>query len=165
MVNRVLRDYPWKGGMHNRQPANWQNLWYSLCDYNVWPIYIIGITFGLPIARVGRYLTLSLSDFHHSKSTIMGLPSWRRRRYQYVLLFTYLSQQCQNQRAQGFLAQVWIFPTLIALEYFGVHTNRWSKYATTIVLLSHPSTNAVHVLWTSQKLQCRENTYGGLCNV
>ncbi|KAK9387406.1 hypothetical protein V1515DRAFT_580138 [Lipomyces mesembrius] len=67
-----------------------------------------------------------------------------------MLLFTYLSQRYNQRAIMGFLAQVWILPTLIALESFGVHTNRWSKYATTIVLLSHPSTHVVQVGWTSQ---------------
>ncbi|KAK9489089.1 major facilitator superfamily domain-containing protein [Lipomyces doorenjongii] len=151
MVNRVLRDDPSKGDMHNRQPVNWQNLWYSLSDYDVWPIYIIGITFGLSAAPVGRYLTLTLRSlgFSSFQSTIMGLPSSVAGVIN-MLLFTYLSQRYNQRAIMGFLAQVWIFPTLIALESFGVHTNRWSKYATTIVLLSHPSTHAVHVAWTSQ---------------
>ena len=48
MVNRVLQDDPGKGTMHNRQGLSFGMLWECLCDYHMWPIYILGLTWSLP---------------------------------------------------------------------------------------------------------------------
>lgn len=42
MVNRVLRDDPSKGDMHNRQGLSFKMFWETLSDYHMWPVYIIG---------------------------------------------------------------------------------------------------------------------------
>jgi MFS family permease len=48
MVNRVLRDDPSKGDMHNRQAVTPKLLWYALKDWEMWPVYLIGLTFLIP---------------------------------------------------------------------------------------------------------------------
>lgn len=44
MVNRVLRDDPSKGDMHNRQALTPSMFWKCLKDYHMWPIYLLGLT-------------------------------------------------------------------------------------------------------------------------
>jgi hypothetical protein len=38
VVNRVLRDDPSKGDMHNRQPVTPRRLWIALKDYDMYPV-------------------------------------------------------------------------------------------------------------------------------
>lgn len=39
LVNRILRDSPDKGDMHNRQAVNPSRLWKCITDYDLWPLY------------------------------------------------------------------------------------------------------------------------------
>ncbi|KAK9370528.1 major facilitator superfamily domain-containing protein [Lipomyces kononenkoae] len=151
MVNRVLRDDPSKGDMHNRQPIDWHKLWLSLSDYDLWPIYIIGLTFGMSSAPVSTYLSLTLRSIGFStfQTTLMGLPN-QVGGLLTMLAVSYSSQRFNERSIHGLLSQLWVLPNLIALRSFGLHSNKWSKYAVTTVLLSHPSTHAVQVAWTSR---------------
>jgi MFS family permease len=48
LVNRLLRDDPSKGDMHNRQAVGPIRLWKSLKDYDLWPVYLLGLTTYIP---------------------------------------------------------------------------------------------------------------------
>lgn len=48
LVNRILRDDPSKGDMNNRQAISLQALWQVICDWEQWPLYLIGLTAYIP---------------------------------------------------------------------------------------------------------------------
>jgi hypothetical protein len=60
MVNRILRDDPSKGDMHNRQGLSPSMLWECLKDYHMWPIYLLGLTWSIPSTPMTAYLTLQI---------------------------------------------------------------------------------------------------------
>lgn len=65
MVNRILRDDPSKGDMHNRQALSFPMLWECARDYHMWPIYLLGLSWLIPtvpissVCLVFRSVTLS----------------------------------------------------------------------------------------------------------
>ena len=76
-VNRVLRDDPSKGDMHNREAITPKMLWRSLCDYDLWPIYALGITFGVAFTTQEQYYTLTLRglNFNTLQSNLLTIPA------------------------------------------------------------------------------------------
>ncbi|KAK7208259.1 major facilitator superfamily domain-containing protein [Myxozyma melibiosi] len=151
IVNRVLRDDPSKGDMHNRQALDWSMLKKSLLDYDLWPIYIIGLVFDMTTSTVDTYLTLTLRSigFDTFQTNLMVLPK------QFLHLFTllgvtYLSQVTDQRSLMGLGAQIWALIFLIPLRTFTSSTGRWTKYVITTLLLSSPYTHAIQVGWTSR---------------
>jgi MFS family permease len=51
IVTRALRDDPSKGSMHNRQPITPKLLWKSMKDWHMWPLYLLGLVFQLPMSK------------------------------------------------------------------------------------------------------------------
>ncbi len=62
VVNRVLRDDPTKGDMHNRMAITPKRLWKACCDYDLWPIYLLGLIVFIPMNPPSQYLTLMLRN-------------------------------------------------------------------------------------------------------
>ncbi|WWC87321.1 uncharacterized protein L201_002210 [Kwoniella dendrophila CBS 6074] len=62
IVNKVLRDDPTKSSMHNREGLSFIDLWRSLTDFDMWPLYLIGITAFITPSTVQAYFTLTLKQ-------------------------------------------------------------------------------------------------------
>lgn len=77
MVNRIIRDDPSKSSMHNRERITLPLLWKSVCDYHLWPFYIMAFTNFLPILPLKQYLTLSLRGigFDTVHTNLLVIPS------------------------------------------------------------------------------------------
>jgi len=43
MVNRILRDDPYKSSMHNREGLSPGQIWEAIKDWGSYPLYIIGL--------------------------------------------------------------------------------------------------------------------------
>jgi hypothetical protein len=80
VVNRVLRDDPSKGDMHNRQAITPARLWEAMKDYDLWPIYILGLMVYIPQTPVTAYITLVLksSGFSTFTTNLLTIPAVRR---------------------------------------------------------------------------------------
>jgi hypothetical protein len=48
--------------MHNRQGLSFLLLWEALMDYDLWPIYLLGVTWMIPPSPATNYLTLILKS-------------------------------------------------------------------------------------------------------
>ena len=77
MVNRILRDDPSKGDMHNRQAIDFKLLWKSLKDFDLWPLYLIGLSSLIPAGPPDTYLTLILRGlgFDTFDSNLLSIPT------------------------------------------------------------------------------------------
>ncbi|KUL89722.1 hypothetical protein ZTR_00602 [Talaromyces verruculosus] len=151
IVNRVLRDDPSKGDMHNRQALSLKMLWQSLKDYDLWPIYIIGILFEIPTAPPKSYLTLSLRNlkFTTFQTTLLSIPVTVFAALN-LLVVTWLTERYHQISIIGLLTQIWCLPLLIILFKCAGKLSNWGLYAVTFVLLGWPSPHAAQVGWCSR---------------
>lgn len=151
IVNRVLRDDPSKGDMHNRQALSLKMLWQSLKDYDLWPIYVIGILFEIPTAPPKSYLTLSLRNlkFTTFQTTLLSIPVTVFASIN-LLIVTWLTERYHQISIIGLLTQIWCLPLLIILFKLAGKLSNWGLYAVTFVLLGWPSPHAAQVGWCSR---------------
>jgi hypothetical protein len=77
LVTRVVRDDPSKGDMHNRQAITFRKFWRTLTDYDMWPLYVIGLTWLIPFTPPTAYLTLTLRSlgFGTFQTNLLTIPS------------------------------------------------------------------------------------------
>lgn len=152
VVNRVLRDDPSKGDMHNRQPITPRLLWYSLKDYDLWPLYMIGLIAYIPPAPTSLYITLMLKNLGFStfNTNLLTIP-YNIVHIILLLAVTKLSVRL-NERSLVSLAQpIYILPLLAVLRWWpGSQIDAWGTYATVTLLLGYPYVHAILVGWCSQ---------------
>jgi hypothetical protein len=76
-MTRVVRDDPSKGDMHNRQAIAFRKRWRCLTDYDMWPLYLIGLTWDIPFTPPTAYLTLILRSlgFNTLETNLLTVPS------------------------------------------------------------------------------------------
>ncbi|OXG09714.1 hypothetical protein C367_07061, partial [Cryptococcus neoformans Ze90-1] len=151
IVNSVIRDDPGKGGMHNRQPLTIRMIYNCLKDYDMYPLYALGLLFGIPKYPVGNYLTLSFRELGFStvKTNLLSIP------YSVAGMFTQftitaISELINNRSFVASMEDVWLLPCFIALVCLKDPVNPWSYFALETVLLSYPYTHAIQVAWTSR---------------
>ncbi|KAF2768124.1 putative MFS transporter [Teratosphaeria nubilosa] len=151
-VNRVLRDDPSKGDMHNRMAITPNKLWRACCDYDLWPLYLIGLTLHLPREPPNRYLTLTLRGLGFStlNTNLLSIPC------EVISCFTLyaISQLSLHVKESALVCSIqdwWLLPCLIALRTWPqLHKDKWGTYALTTVLLSNPAAHAIIVSWVSR---------------
>ncbi|KAJ5165764.1 Major facilitator superfamily domain general substrate transporter [Penicillium capsulatum] len=152
MVNRVIRDDPSKGTMHNREAITPKLLWKSLCDYDLWPLYILGLTFETPMTTPKQYLTLTLRGMEFSTfvSNLLTIPS-KIITIVTMIALTYLSEVTGQLTWIALLGQIWVLPFVVYLYVVDTETaSKWAVYAVITLLLGFPNAHAIQVNWNSR---------------
>lgn len=132
--------------MHNREPITPKLLFKSLSDYDLWPIYIIGLTFQTPVTTPKQYLTLTLKGlgFGTFVTNLLVIPSEVLSIF-FLLLLTYVSEISSQLTLVSMIGQIWILPFLIYLYVVDINTvNKWAVWGVMTVLLAYPNGNLTY---------------------
>ncbi|KAK5028753.1 hypothetical protein LTS07_006132 [Exophiala sideris] len=153
MVTRVLRDDPNKATMHNRQGLSFKLLWEALTDYDMWPIYILGLSWTIPTTPPQAYITLTCKalGFSTFETNLLTIPAYVLFILQ-LLFWTWASEKMNQRLLVGLLAQIWALPLLIALVALPPHFNNsnWAKWTLSTLLVGYPYAHAIIVAMTSR---------------
>ncbi|MCJ1270997.1 hypothetical protein MMC22_010896 [Lobaria immixta] len=151
MVNRIIRDDPSKGDMHNREALSLRSLWLSLTDYDMWPIYLLGLSWLIPSYPMTQYLTLHLRSLEYTtfETNLLTIPAYVLFIIQ-ILWWTWVSGKTDQRFLVGVVSQVWALPILIVLENLSESTAPWIKWGLSTLMVGHPYIHAILVAITSR---------------
>ncbi|KAF3346474.1 hypothetical protein VD0002_g606 [Verticillium dahliae] len=151
MVNRILRDDPSKGGMHNRQGLTLPLLWASLTDVDLWPIYLMGFTVLMPLRPVMAYFTLTLRNlgFTTLQTNLLTVPAFAIFIFQ-LIFWSRVSERINNRFLIVSFCSVWLFPMFMALAFLPADVSAWSKYAVLALIIGYPYVHSILVGLTSR---------------
>lgn len=143
--------------MHNRQGLSLREIWTSVKDYDMWPLYALGLLFGLPKYPVNQYLTLSLRSlgFNVITTNLLTIPASVGSMITNFGI-TALSELINNRSFVAMAEDAWLLPCFIALVVVNTLTP-WGYFAIATVLLSFPYTHAIQVAWTSRNAGTVQN--------
>ncbi|KAI1847153.1 hypothetical protein JX265_011829 [Neoarthrinium moseri] len=163
MVNRVIRDDPGKGTMHNRQPVGLKLIWMSLKDVDLWPLYLIGLTFNIPTLTPTQYLTPSLRalGFGTFETNLLTIP-YLVLKIVLMLGLATLAEVTGQLAACASILQFWSLPFLIYLRVVDTtKVSKWLTWGMTSLLLAAPLGHPVQVGWVSRNANAvRTRTVG-----
>lgn len=151
IVNRVIRDDPSKGTMHNRQALTPKRFWESLKDYHMWPIYLLGLIWMIPTTPSANYLTLQLRSqgFTTFQTNLLVIPS-AIISITTMITITWIAERTNQRLLCGASVEVWNLMLLIALVVLPEKTMPWQRWAILTLLVGGPSIHPVVVALTSR---------------
>ncbi|RDI80590.1 Lysophospholipase [Venturia inaequalis] len=152
VVNRVLRDDPSKGDMHNRQAITPRRLWNAVKDYDLWPIYALGLICFIPQAPPQAYLTQILRSIGFStfNTNLLTIPS-NVFHIITLLSITWVSEKLNQRALVGIFQPIWTLPCILALAFWpGLIKEKWATFVLVTTLLSYPYCHAINVGWASK---------------
>jgi hypothetical protein len=133
IANRVLRDDPSKGDMHNRQGLSLSAFKACATDYHMYPIYLIGLSWLIPTVPMQGYITLNMTavGFGTFETNLLTVPAFVL--FIIGLLFwTWLSEKLNERFLLACMSQIWVLPGLIALVVID-NRSPWANYALSVV--------------------------------
>jgi Major Facilitator Superfamily len=153
LVTRILLDDPGKSTMHNRQGLSFRALWNSLTDYDMWPLYLLGLTWQVPMTPETTYITLTCKalGFNTFQTNLLTIPAYALFILQ-LLFWTWVSEKLNQRLLIGLISQIWVLPLLVALETLPkvFPGSNWSKWAITTMIIGYPYAHAVIVALASR---------------
>ena len=153
MVTRILRDDPGKATMHNRQGLSWKDFRAAITDYDLWPIYLIGLSWGMPQTPPAAYITLTCKalGFSTFETNLLTIPAYTLFILQ-LLFWTWVSEKINQRVLINLVTQFWTLPLLVALVALPpvFPNSNWAKWVISTLIVGYPYIHAILVALTSR---------------
>lgn len=130
--------------MH-RQAVGFRLLWQALQDYDLWPIYLLGLTWLIPQQLAVAYLTLILRGlkFDTFETNLLTVPAYVLFILQLVF-WTWISEKINNRYLIILMCQIYMLPILVGLETLPAGPSHvWSRYVLNFLLVGFPYVHAI----------------------
>ncbi|KAE8352718.1 major facilitator superfamily domain-containing protein [Aspergillus coremiiformis] len=120
LVNRTLREDPSKGSMRNNEPLTAELVWQSFKDYDLWPLYMIGLIFA--VLGIATRIILTYA------AEIFGSLAW------------------MGALSQAWTLPILVFMNVVDFS----QTKRWVAWTVLTLILAFPSPHALQAGWNSR---------------
>lgn len=139
IVNRVIRDDPTKSSMHNREGLTLSLLWKAFKDYDLWPLYFVGLTFGLAGYPLSFYFQISMRrlGFSTLMANLLSIPHSFLTMFNLVVI-TFASEAYNNRWLISSIENWWFLPFFIALRAVSADITPWGYFAIATLVLGYP---------------------------
>ncbi|WLF81387.1 hypothetical protein PVL30_005184 [Lodderomyces elongisporus] len=152
VVNRVLRDDPSKGTMHNRQGITPINLWRCFTDYHLWPIYAIGLVAYIGQQTLASYFGLINRSLGFSVFTtnLLTIPN-AVIHIIFLLAITWFSERINQRALVCLIAPIYATPIMGVIRWWkGSGHNIWGTWVLNTLYMGQPYIHAICVSWISR---------------
>lgn len=150
--------------MHNRQPITPRLLWQSMLDYDIWPLYIIGVLFQIPQSPLNQYLTLTLKELGFStfKTNLLVIPSTFLQMI-ILLIVAYAAEIVGNLTLAASFTQIWVLPFVVYIYSVDItKINKWKAFGILSLLVSCPSRTSPVISSSLSLIFCSTSGSGSL---
>lgn len=98
----------------------------TLANWRLWPIYVLGVLFGIPQGPIQQYLTLSLKNLGFSTLLTQVLSSAQYLGAIFTGIGVVVLSEFLDERALVCMAEdLWVLPFLIAIFKLSADVNAW----------------------------------------
>ncbi|RYP33852.1 hypothetical protein DL767_004582 [Monosporascus sp. MG133] len=151
IVNRLLRDDPSKGDMNNREGVGPALLWKVIQEWEMWPLYLVGLLVYIPPSPVNTYLSFILRQMGFSvfHANLLAIPSQFLFAVN-LLIITWVSSRFKERAIVSSTFSIWMFPWILALVVLPSTANPWVRYALLTGFLSYLYCHAILVGWNAK---------------
>lgn len=151
IVNRILRDDPSKGDLGARDGLHLKAMWKSLCDYHMWPLFIVGLLWQLPLTPTAQYLSLEIkmSGFSTLDTVLLVIPS-AVISICLMTSVTLLAERTNQRFLWGAAVNCWVLSMLLGLYLIPPVQMKWSRWALLTLLVGCPNVQPVMSALTSR---------------
>ncbi|KAI8665130.1 hypothetical protein NCS56_00948000 [Fusarium sp. Ph1] len=151
LVNRLLRDDPTKGDLNNRTAVTPRGIWQTLSNFDLWPIFIVGIFAWIPFQPTSNYLSLILRGMGYTvfQSNLLAIPGYALFAIN-VVVFGQISSRLNERFLVAACSNLWMLPFFCALVALKPDTNPWIRYAMLTGINGIPYTHSILVGMVSQ---------------
>lgn len=130
----------------------------TIKEYDLWPIYILGVTAFIPFQPAASYLSYILKNMGYSTfdSNVLAIPG----QFLFLInlpLIVWISEKLNERTFCSMWSNVWVFPFLVALITIPKSASTWVRYVLLTGLNAEPYVHAILVGWAS-KLSNRVET-------
>jgi len=137
--------------LHNRQAVGPKRLWKAAKDWEMWPLYLIGLTAYIPPAPSNTYMSFILRELGFSvfHANLLAIPAQFLFAIN-LLIISWYSERIKERSFISSISNIWMLPFLVSLVVLPSDASPWVRYAMLTGLLSYPYCHAILVGWNAK---------------